>query len=74
MGSRKQGITWGTKLCEKIIEATHSLWTKHNSFEYNRKLHGLIEFENICLITAIKNQYEKEITGLKRLDRYLFNF
>ena len=45
--SRKQGITWGTKLREKLIEATHSLWLKQNLFEYNRKLHGLQEVEDI---------------------------
>ena len=45
--SRKLGITWGTKLCEKLIEATHSLWIKQNSFEHDRRLHGLREVKDI---------------------------
>ena len=65
MGSKKQGITWGTKLCEKLIEATHPLWTKRNYFEHNRKLHGLIEVENIRLKTAIKIDMRKEPQDLK---------
>ena len=73
MGSKKQSITWGTKLCEKLIEASHSLWTKRNTFEHDRKLHGLIEMEDIRLKTAVKAQYLKGITGLRISDRYLFN-
>ena len=39
--SSKQGIMRDTKLCEKLIEGTHSLWMKRNSFEHDRKLYGL---------------------------------
>ena len=70
---KKQGIKWSTQLCEKLIEPTHLMWTKRNSFEHNRNLHRLIEVEDIHLKTAIINQYEKGIIGLKRSDRYLFN-
>ena len=50
---QKQDITTGIKLFEKLIEAKHLLWTKLNSFEHSRKLHGLIEVEDIRLKTAI---------------------
>ena len=73
IGSRKQGITWGTKLYKKLIETSHSLWNKRNTFEHDRKLHGLIEVEDIRLKRVIKVQYEKGIAGLKASDRYLFN-
>ena len=73
MGSKKQGITWGTKLCKKLIEASHSMWTKRNTFEHDRKLHGLIEVEDVRLKTAVKAQYLKGITGIRISDRYLFN-
>ena len=62
---KKQGITWGTKLYEKLIEATHLLWTKHNSFEDDRKLHRLIEVEDIHLKTAIKFNVRKEPQDVK---------
>ena len=54
MGSRKQGITWGTKLREKLIEATHLLWTKLNLFEHDRQLHGLRKVTDIRLKTSVK--------------------
>ena len=73
MGSQKQGITWGIKLRKKIIEASHSLLTKRNTFEHDINLHGLIEVEDIRLKTAIKEQYNKGITGLRISYRYLFN-
>ena len=44
---RKQGITLCTKLCKKIIEATHLLWIECNSLKHNRRLHGLQEVEDI---------------------------
>ena len=65
MGSKKQGITWGTKLCQKLIEATHLLWSKRNSFEHDRKLHELIEVEDIRLKGAIKSIWERNHRTLK---------
>ena len=72
LGSRKQGYSWGTKLCEKLIDASHSLWNKRNTFEHDRKLHGLIEVEDIRLKKAIKEQFSLGKTNLKQLDEYLF--
>ena len=55
LGSKKQGITLGTIfLCDKLIEVTHSLWTKRNSFKHDRKLHELRELEDSILKSAIK--------------------
>ena len=56
-GVKKEGIILETTLCEKLIEATHLLWIKQNSFEHDRKLHGLREVEDIQLKTPIRNQY-----------------
>ena len=56
---KKQGIIWGMKLCKKLIEASHYVWTKRDTFEHDRKLHRLIEVGDIRLKTAIKEQYEK---------------
>ncbi len=72
LGSRKQGYSWGTKLCEKLIDASHSLWNKRNTFEHDRKLHGLIEVEDIRLKKAIKEQFSLGKTNLKQSDEYLF--
>ncbi len=60
-------------MCKKLIDTSLSLWNKRNTFEHDRKLHGLIEVEYIRLKRAIKEQYRLEITNLKQLDRYLFN-
>ena len=73
IGSRKQGLSWGTKLCKKLIDASNSLWNKRNTFEHDRKLHGIIEVEDIRLKREIKAQYRLGITSLKQSDRYLFN-
>ena len=73
LGLRKQGLSWGTKLCRKLIDASHSLLNKRNTFEHDRKLHGLIKVEDICLKRAIKEQYRLGKTDLKQSDRYLFN-
>ena len=54
---QKKGITWGTKLCKKFIEATHLLWTKRNSFKHDRQIHDIQEVEDIRLKTALRNQY-----------------
>ena len=68
IGSRNQGITWGTNLCDKLIEATHSLWTKWNSFKHDRQVHGLREVEDRRLKAAIK--IKLGTGGLKRSDKY----
>ena len=47
-------MAWGTNLCNKLIEVTHSLWTKYNYFEHDRQIHGLREVEDIRLKSAIK--------------------
>ena len=52
MGTKKQSITWGTNPYNKLIEATHSLWTKRNSFDHDRQIHGLREVEDIRLKSA----------------------
>ena len=49
------------------------LWTKRNSFEHDRKLHGLQEGEDILLKTAIRNQNKLGTAELNRSDKYLFN-
>ena len=41
IGSQKQCMTWAKKLCEKLIDATHALWRKRNSFEHEITIHGL---------------------------------
>ena len=72
IGSRKQGIKWGTKLCEKLIKTIHLLWKKRNSFEHDRKIHGLKEVEDIQLKTAIRGKYKLGTARLKKSDKYLF--
>ncbi len=39
-GSRSTGATWLRKLCDKLMNATHSLWTKRNSFEHEKNKYG----------------------------------
>ena len=46
---------------------------ERNTFEHDRKLHGLIKVEDIHLKRAIKEQYRLGKTDLKQSDRYLFN-
>ena len=65
LGSRKQGLSWCTKLFEKLIYASHSLWNKRNTYEQDRKLHGLIEVEDILLKRAIKEHYRLGKRDLK---------
>ena len=39
---------------QKLIDATHSLWTKRNSFEHDKLIHRLREVEDTRLKTAIE--------------------
>ena len=71
-GSKKQGITWGTDLFNKLIETTHSLQTKRISFGHNRKIYGLRKMKDIRLKAAKKKHFRLGIKGLKRLNKYLF--
>ena len=70
-GSRVTGATWLRKLCDKLINATHSLWTKRNSFEHEKHKHGLRELEDVRLEEAVKHQYALGTESLNPLDRYL---
>ena len=73
IGSRKQGMSWVKKLCGKLIDATHALWRKRNSYEHDRTIHGLREIEDVRLEEAVKRQYVMGRTGLHASDKYLFN-
>ena len=73
INSRKQGMTWAKKLCGKLIDATHALWRKRNSYEHDRTSHGLREIEDVRLEEAVKRQYAMGRIGLHASDHYLFN-
>ena len=60
-------------MCEKLIDATHSLWRKRNSFEHDRETHGLREIEDVRLEEAVKRQYALGKEGLHASDHFLFN-
>ena len=71
LGSRRKGKTWAKQLCEKLIQATHSLWLKRNLFEHNRTSHGLKKIEDVRE-QAVEWQYAIGISGLKQSDHFLF--
>ena len=73
IGSWKKGSTWVRKLCEKLIDATHALWRKQNSFEHDREAHGLREIEDVRLEESVKQQYVLGTEGMHTLDHFLFN-
>ena len=72
-GSRRTGASWVKKLCNKLINATHSLWTKRNSFEHDKQQHGLLEIEDLRLDTAIRRQFALGSDSLHSSDKYLFD-
>ena len=72
LGSRRKGKTWAKQLCEKLIQATHSLWLKRNLFEHKRTSHGLKEIEDVRLEQAVERQYAMGISGLQQSDHFLF--
>ena len=73
IGSWKKRSTWARKLCEKLIDATHALWRKRNSFEHDREVHGLRDIEDVRLEEAVKRQYVLVTEGMHTSDHYLFN-
>ena len=73
IGSLRKGSTWARQLCEKLMDATHSLWRKRNSFEHDRMTHGMRELEDVRLEDAVKRQYTLGTEGLHVSDHFLFN-
>ena len=72
-GCRRTGAKWSRNLCERLINATHALWNKRNSFEHDKRQHGLREIDDLRLEEAVKHQYSLGTESLDPSDEYLFN-
>ena len=72
VGSRKTGKKWARSLCDKLIIATHNIWTKRNSIEHDRSNHGLQEVEELRLEKQVRLQYRLGTQNLPQSAAYLF--
>ena len=63
---------WARSLCDKLITATHNIWTKRNSIEHDRTNHGLHEVEELRLEKQVRLQYRMGMRNLPQSAAYLF--